>query len=176
MILPLVLFTQITAACAPPQTWNLLRGIAARESGFDPNAIHVNGRSGRSYYPATAAAAVARARQLIAAGANIDAGLMGINVANWRRLGLGVASVFDPCQNVRAAADVLGMVSAYNTGSRARGFGNGYVRRVVGTALRLPIAQESHPVLAQRARAAPPQWHVFNADSTTGTAAWTVFP
>jgi type IV secretion system protein VirB1 len=163
LILPIAVFTQIATACAPPQTWDLLRGIAAKESGFNPNAIHVNvnGHPGNSYYPATVAAAIKKARQLIAGGANIDAGLMGINRANWRRLGLTAETVFDPCQNVRAAADVLTLVSEYNTGSPMRGFRNGYVQRVVRASMRMQPRRPSSLVVASEPKTEAPSWNIF---------------
>jgi len=130
MILPLAVFAQLSTTCAPDVAVETLTAIARTESGLDPLAIHDNS-TGRSYRPQDQAEAVRVAAPLLAAGHSIDAGLMGINVGNWRWLGLTAETVFDPCENIRAGATVLTAFSRYNTGSPTRGFRNGYVQRVV---------------------------------------------
>nr|WP_280971486.1 lytic transglycosylase domain-containing protein [Cupriavidus gilardii]WDE72627.1 hypothetical protein [Cupriavidus gilardii] len=126
--------------------------IVKTESGGYPWAIGDN-TARRSYKPASKQEAVATANELIAAGHNLDLGLGQINNRNLAALGLSVEQVFEPCVNLRAAqtilkwgydratrvhgpgqAALLAALSAYNTGSLSRGFGNGYVQKVVSNA------------------------------------------
>jgi type IV secretion system protein VirB1 len=97
-----------------------IQQIAYRESGFDPAAVHLNRDGSR------------------------DLGLMQINERNIAFLSL--QNPFDPCQSIRAAADLLASFSRYNTGSPTRGITNGYAMAVqavrVGVA---PAAADSPP-------------------------------
>ena len=89
---------------------------AMAESGLHLNALHDN-TTGKSFAPDTEAEAVALARHLLAAGHNLDAGVMQVNAANWDAYGLDVESVFDPRQNICAGARILGV--AFETQRRA---------------------------------------------------------
>lgn len=89
---------------------------AMAESGLYPNALHDN-TTGKRYAPATETEAVALARQLIAAGHRLDAGLMQVTSANWAAYGLTVETAFDPQANVCAGARILGV--AFETQRRA---------------------------------------------------------
>jgi hypothetical protein len=130
MILELAAFAQLASACAPPTTWDLLRKIAATESAFNTLAVHDNGTN-KEYTPGTEAEAAALAHYLIDGGHSVDLGLMQINSHNLDDLALSVEAAFDPCNSISAGARILGLVSAYNTGSMSRGFANGYVQKVV---------------------------------------------
>jgi hypothetical protein len=108
----------LAASCqgvAAPET---IAQIVQVESGRDPLAIHDN-TAKRSYAPATAEEAKLLAAGLIAAGHSVDRGLAQINSVNdgW----LGLLDPFDACQSIRAAANLLGYLSAYNSGSPAKG-------------------------------------------------------
>ena len=181
MILPLAVFAQLSASCAPEVALETLAAIARTESGLDPFAIHDNSTN-RSYWPHDQAEAVRIAAPLLAAGDSIDAGLMGINVGNWRWLGLTAETVFDPCQNIRAGAAVLTAFSRYNTGSPTRGFRNGYVQRVVAKTHPLGLAPQRQAGRAGHAshRAPMPEptvqqsWHAF--DPAQASNAWNAFP
>jgi type IV secretion system protein VirB1 len=135
--------------CAPSVAVETLVSVVYAESRFNPYAIGVNAKGVRAPDPVDRATAIAAARSLIAQGNNIDLGLGQINSANLRWLGLSVEDAFDPCRNLAASARVLSSnylsvaqssptteaaiataMSMYNTGSRSRGFGNGYVSRV----------------------------------------------
>jgi hypothetical protein len=83
-----------------------LAGIATAESHVDPSAVHINEDGSR------------------------DVGLMQINERNFGWLGLTPQTALDPCQSIRAAAQLLQSYSRYNTGSPVAGFSNGYVQRV----------------------------------------------
>ena len=97
----------LAIACAPGLDSAMLTGIAHHESGFDPTLIHTNANGSR------------------------DVGLMQINERNFGWLGLNAQTAVDPCQSMRAAAQLLQSYSRYNTGSPTAGFANGYVQRVV---------------------------------------------
>lgn len=130
-----------------------MAAIVRVESGFKPLAINVNGGNRLERQPENKAEAVATARWLIDNGYSIDLGVAQVNSKNIARKGLTVEAAFDPCANLGAAASILeefyvaarrqfpdeqaalrAAVSAYNTGSFTRGFGNGYVQRVIGSA------------------------------------------
>lgn len=136
--------------CAPDVAPDTIRAIIRTESGFDPLALNVNGTARLAGRPKTAEEAVQWSQWLIDRGHSVDMGLMQINSRNLKRLNLTVAEVFQPCQNIKAGAQILTAdyqraakihgegskalllaISAYNTGSFERGFRNGYVEKVV---------------------------------------------
>jgi type IV secretion system protein VirB1 len=142
--------------CAPFVSSNTMMAIMAQESAGNPWALGVNGNH-RFKKPDSCQTAVTEARRLLAAGANIDMGLMQINNRTMVNLGLTVEQVFDPCSNVYAGGVVLtrnyvkaseqfgdpqsalqAAISAYNTGNFHSGFKNGYVRLVLNQAQRSP--------------------------------------
>ena len=125
-----------------------VKAIIRVESGGNPLAIGVNYGGGRAQRPRSQDEAIQIANSLIASGKNIDMGLMQINSANLRRLGLTTETIFDPCTNIRAGTQILSVnyanavrahgrteaalkaaLSTYNTGNMTRGFRNGYVAR-----------------------------------------------
>jgi len=140
-------------ACAPHVAPGMLREIIRVESSGNPIAINVNVIRGRPRYPVPRIRSAAQAAQVanaaIAAGYNVDLGLMQVNSRNLRALGFTVEQMlFDQCLNIRAGASILtdnyerasrihgpgqrallASLSAYNTGSFERGFSNGYVSR-----------------------------------------------
>ncbi len=149
MILELATVVGLAQQCAPSVAVETLVSVVHTESHFNPYAIGVNAKGVAAPNPSDRVSAAAAARSLIARGYNIDLGLGQINSANLRWLGLSVDDAFDPCRNLAAAARVLASnylnvvrsspstevaiataMSMYNTGSRSRGFGNGYVGRV----------------------------------------------
>ncbi len=149
MILELATVVGLAQQCAPSVAVETLLSVVHTESHFNPYAIGVNAKGVAAPNPGDRVSAAAVARSLIARGYNIDLGLGQINSANLKWLGLSVDDAFDPCRNLAAAARVLASnylsvarsspstevaiataMSMYNTGSRSRGFGNGYVGRV----------------------------------------------
>jgi type IV secretion system protein VirB1 len=131
--LSLSAFMALAAECAPAVAPETLAAIARVEADFNPLAIGVNGRDGGPVRASSREEAAAKARALIAAGRSIDLGIMQINDANLRWLGLAVEDAFDPCRSIAAGAHVLRSYSAYNTGNGQRGFANGYVSKVVAS-------------------------------------------
>ena len=135
-------------ACALNVAPVTLEAVIGVESGGNPLALNVNGLAGPQPRAGTAEEAATLARQYIAAGYSVDIGLMQINSRNLPALGATVEQVVDPCTNIRSGATILtadyvqasqrfapgqpalqAALSAYNTGTFARGFENGYVAR-----------------------------------------------
>ena len=188
--MPIDLATALALAqtCAPGVAAVTLTSVVQVESGFDPLAIGVNGRSHVELHPASTAEAVATAQRLIARGANIDLGLGQINVRNLSPLGLSVADAFDPCRNLAASAQLIAAgyvraspkpgaeqaalrasLSLYNTGNPWRGFANGYVAKVTAAAGRIvPALQSVEPPISTQAHAAPPPAPVWDVFAGTG--------
>jgi type IV secretion system protein VirB1 len=153
------LFLALVSACAPQVDANTARALVALESSFNPYAIGVVGGS-LARQPRHRAEALATATALQADGWNFSVGLAQINVRNLRRLGLSVATAFDPCINLTAMQTILGecflrasskaktdspapqralrrALSCYYSGNFATGFRHGYVGRVTAAASHL---------------------------------------
>lgn len=154
MLVPLTLFTQLAASCAPAVHVDTLAAVARAESGFNTLAIHLNG-GGAAEPAATREDAIGRATELIVVQRrSVDLGLMQVNSANLTALGLSIADAFDPCRSLAAGAHLLAAgyaaarasgaadpqhalraaLSRYNTGDPARGFANGYIAKVQAAA------------------------------------------
>lgn len=142
----------LASQCAPSVAPETIAAIVQTESGGNELAIGVNGLGRSVAQPTTVAEAIKAARFYVAKGYSVDLGLGQINSRNMRMLGLTWDTVFEPCTNIAAAGAVLSgnyfsvreglhpqralriALSMYNTGSRSRGFSNGYVGKVVGNA------------------------------------------
>ena len=99
-------FAVLVAQCAPAAAPHVLEGIVRVESSFNPYAIGVvDGRLARQ--PRNKAEAVATAQALHSAGWNFSMGLGQVNRHNLSKYGLDYEKVFDPCMNIRAAADIF---------------------------------------------------------------------
>lgn len=152
MPLPAAVIMGLAAQCAPNVAPATIAAIVQTESQGFELAIGVNGL-GRKLVPATSVSqAVETARYYVGKGYSVDLGLGQINSRNMKALGLTWDNVFDPCTNIAAAGAVLSgnyhsvreglhpqralriALSMYNTGSRSRGFTNGYVGKVIGNA------------------------------------------
>ncbi len=136
--------------CAPQVAPATLRALVKVESGFNPLAININGGTRLARPAASPQEAVAWTSWLVERGYSVDVGLMQVNSANLRRLGVPIASAFDVCTNLRVGAGILAgqyqrsrkqgadgdaalyaALSAYNTGHFSRGIANGYVGKVL---------------------------------------------
>jgi type IV secretion system protein VirB1 len=159
VILPLALFVNLAAACAPQVAPQTLAAIAQTESRLDPLAIGDN-TAHRSYRPQSKADAIALARRLIAAGHNLDLGIMQINQTNMNWLGLTLDRAFDPCHSLWAGATVLTAFSRYHTGDPRKGFRDGYVARIVRASLRMPAIPRAVAQIEAHANpfARPARW------------------
>jgi len=147
MILAIAAFVQLAAQCGPVVHVDTLSAVAQAESRLNTLVIHDN-TTGRTYRPANEAEAVRIAIDLVTAKRHsADLGLMQVNSAKLAPFGMTISDAFDACKNIAAGARVLvagydapasgaaqpalmRALSRYNTGSPARGFANGYVRRV----------------------------------------------
>ena len=165
----LVEFALLAALCAPDVHVKTLSALVTHESRGAVYAIGLNDRDIRLIrQPQTLAEAVETAEWLRSEGYDFDAGLGQINVRNLDWLGLSVPDLFNPCRNLRGAAQVLrscydraakrfgpgqpalqAALSCYNTGDFQRGFTNGYVQKV-SARVHLPV-----PALETGSDAAP---------------------
>lgn len=209
MLLELSAVMALAQQCAPQVAPETMAAVAHTESRFNPYAIGVNRSAGLTRQPRNREEAITAARALLAQGKNIDLGIAQINSNNMAWLNLSVEDAFDPCKSLAAGARVLTSnyrsvvqsapsqqhalrvaLSMYNTGSRSRGFGNGYVRKVEDAAARLSgrsltarlptirVQQEEAPT------ASPVELAMARADQVAGAApvqsappppAWDVF-
>jgi type IV secretion system protein VirB1 len=169
-------FNQIALACGSTVAPLTLAAVARTESRFEPLAVRDN-TTGVAGVPVSRDIAVQLATRLLEAGHSVDLGLMQINSANLRKLGMTPDLAFDPCRSVSAAATILtgdyaggdthfaqqaalrGALSSYNTGDPVRGLDNGYVHKVelaaraVVPALDLTPGSLSAPLPATRGEA-----------------------
>lgn len=150
--------------CAPNVHPVTLKAVIRHESRLNPYAIGVNSKKHRlKSQPNTLSDAKEIVQGLIKQGIDFDAGLGQINVRNWQWLGLTSKTVFDPCTNLQAAQAVLtkcyaratrqfstqqtalrAALSCYNTGNFQRGFGNGYVSKILTQAgIKVPAIEAS---------------------------------
>ena len=157
-------FVALAVACAPQVHVDTASSLVAVESAFNPYAIGVVGGS-LDRQPRNRVEALATAGALQAGNWNFSVGLGQINVGNFERLGLNLATAFEPCRNLAAMQEVLRecfdrsalrdttpqralrqSLSCYYSGNFTTGFTNGYVRRVVSAAKR--PASRAPPALA----------------------------
>ncbi|MDZ4173144.1 MAG: lytic transglycosylase domain-containing protein [Hydrogenophaga sp.] len=148
-------FLAVVLACAPQVHANTAHALVKVESAFNPWAIGVVGGA-LQRQPRHRTEAIATAQALQAAGRNFSVGLGQINVGNFSRLGLSLATAFEPCTNLAAMQTVLtdcferaqrksarasgdqaalrAALSCYYSGNFSTGFRHGYVRKVVAAA------------------------------------------
>jgi type IV secretion system protein VirB1 len=157
-------FLALTLACAPQVHAHTAHALVSVESAFNPWAIGVVGGA-LNRQPRHRAEALATARALQAAGMNFSVGLGQINQGNFSRLGLTLASAFEPCTNLAAMQVVLGecfdraqlqtpagqaalrsALSCYYSGNFTTGFRHGYVRKVVSAVLPAFRVRQTQPV------------------------------
>lgn len=140
-------FLGIAQRCGSTVASSTLAAVAKTESGFETLAVSDN-TTGQSHIYKTSEEAESAAERFIAKGDSVDIGLMQINSANLKGLGLTVRDALESCKSISAAATILtrnflaardapteqvalrDAISQYNTGNRADGYRNGYVRKV----------------------------------------------
>ena len=93
-IVCLLPFYAVAEGTGPPS--RLVEAIARQESGLNPLAVNV---AGKSFYPTSRAEAEEIIRQAQAAGKSFDVGLMQINSWWMERYGIPPASLLDPAVN-----------------------------------------------------------------------------
>jgi type IV secretion system protein VirB1 len=134
--------------CAPTVAPATIEAIVRVESRGDPLALYINGDGIGAIHVTSIDAAVAIARQAVAAGYTVDIGLMGLNTRTLQQFHVSIEDAFDRCTNLRIGGAVLtrdylvaverygrgemaleAALSAYNTGDFERGRGNGYLAK-----------------------------------------------
>lgn len=164
--LALPAFTVMAHRCGSSVATLTLAAVARTESRFEPLVVGDNSTH-RAYAAQNLEEAASTAQRLIAAGDNIDLGLMQINSNSLRRLRLTVREALDPCSSIAAGASILtqnylaahgapdaqtalrNAISMYNTGNALRGYRNGYVSRVeAAAALLAPLMAVSDAPVA----------------------------
>ncbi|WP_417522314.1 lytic transglycosylase domain-containing protein [Marinobacter sp.] len=169
----------LSQQCAPSVHPTTMAYIVRHESANNPFAIGINDGPRLSVQPSDKATAVALAEELLADGRSFDSGYGQIHSGNLPGLGLSIADLFDPCENLRAAAVILSgcferasaangissnlrdsdqtallaALSCYNTNSLTRGFDNGYVGKVTG---QVDVAYAVPELLPSNTQQAPP--------------------
>jgi type IV secretion system protein VirB1 len=146
--------------CAPQVDTGTARALIHTESTSNPHAIGVVGGA-LDRQPRRHAEAVATAKALQAGGWNFSVGLAQINFRNLDRLGLDLASAFEPCANLAAMQTILvecferanartadqrtdpqralrQALSCYYSGNFSTGLRDGYVQRVVAKSAQVP--------------------------------------
>ena len=99
-------FIALSQQCAPSVHYSTMAAVASVESGYNPYAIGVvRGRLVRQ--PATKDEAIATARMLEGAGFNFSMGVGQVNRYNLKKYKLNYETVFEPCENLRAASLIL---------------------------------------------------------------------
>lgn len=96
LALALLLFPVFDSAKAGEPPPAMITAIAKQESGLNPLAVNV---SGKSYYPDTREEAERLIREAIAAGKSFDVGKMQINSWWMNRFGIDPVSLLDPDLN-----------------------------------------------------------------------------
>lgn len=92
----------LAAEPGPPAP--LVAAIARQESGLNPLAVNI---AGKSYYPATREEAEQLIQKAIAAGQSFDVGTMQINSWWMERLAIDPFSLLDPATNERCGKWIL---------------------------------------------------------------------
>lgn len=180
-------------SCAPDIAPTTMAAIINVESGLNPYAIGVNRAPSLARQPSTHREAVATARWLLTNNYNIDMGLAQINVINMKLAGLTVEQVFDPCKNLALASAILkknftsasltqrspqaalrAALSAYNTGNFKSGLSNGYVQRVVTTALS-PASEIRHRTIPRQNNEYSFKQKNISGSTTDKNNSWNVY-
>ena len=151
-------FVDLAMQCAPMVHVQTMTALVRTESGFNPYAIGVvGGRLERQ--PRSLAEAVSTAESLERQGYNWSGGYGQVNRSNFKRFGLTLQTVFEPCRNLRTSGSILaecfvgalakfpnqqhalrGSFSCYYSGNYSTGFRPdfkgqpSYVDKVVGAA------------------------------------------
>ncbi len=97
----------IAALCAPTMALEQVAAIASVQSAVSRLAIRFNSGGVPTLPVDTEEQAVRIATVRIAAGEDLDLGLMGVNGVFLKEVGLTIRGAFDPCLNMKAAAALI---------------------------------------------------------------------
>lgn len=134
--------------CLPSGFHNVIYKIVQTESSKKPYAINVNGKYTMSRQPRNINEALKAISQLKSMNASFDVGLAQINSVHFKpggvfyKKGYTPEDALDTCTNLKMSAlildsafertqDLKKSLSIYNTGSKSKGFKNGYVYKVL---------------------------------------------
>lgn len=145
--------------CAPNVAVQTLRPLISVESAKRPHAIgyKVVANDGSVFRLTTQPKNTDEAKQwaawFLANGYRFDAGIAQVNTVNFKATGLTVETMFEPCANIRAGAQVLtdcytrawarfkheqtalrAALSCYQSGNFQTGFATGYVAKILASA------------------------------------------
>ena len=144
--------------CAPNVAVQTLRPLISVESGKRSHAIgyKVVANDGSVFRLTTQPKNTNEAKQwatwFLANGYRFDAGIAQVNTVNFKATGLTVETMFEPCANIRAGAQVLtdcytrawarfkheqtalrAALSCYQSGNFQTGFATGYVAKILAS-------------------------------------------
>lgn len=102
-----VLFVELAETCAPAISSETLAAVVSIESGLAPLAIRINSDYPLGAPPRNIGEATDIAARLIAEGQSVDLGLGGIGPSDLASMGMSIADGFDPCENLKATAQLL---------------------------------------------------------------------
>src|SRR5215204_4696608 len=104
-------FLPLAQQCAQGAPVEMLAAIAQVESGLNPFAIRLNsarpGSTGMTRQPTSLAEATTKAKALVAAGNDVDVGLMGLPANVLSSSGTTIEQAFDPCASLQIGASRL---------------------------------------------------------------------
>ena len=104
-------FLALAQQCAQVAPVETLAAIAQVESGLNPFAIRLNsvrpGFPGIARQPTSLTEATAKAKALVAAGNDVDLGLMGLPATILSNYGTTIEQAFNPCISLQIAASRL---------------------------------------------------------------------
>src|SRR3954471_12767034 len=103
-------FLALAERCAPPiADPRPLAALVRRASEYEPLAIHFDGGPGgpMKLLGSSKAEAIQLASELVIAGHRVRVGLAGIDTKDLDKLRVSLAEAFEPCSNIRAAAQLM---------------------------------------------------------------------
>lgn len=102
-----VAFEALLDRCAPNAAQRELGAIVRQASGFEPYVIGTGSRKAVTLQPGSKTEAITLATELMIGGERVRVGLAQIDSADLKRLGVSLTDAFEPCGNLKAAAQLL---------------------------------------------------------------------
>lgn len=102
-----IAFSELLNRCAPGTPGRELTAIVRQASGFEPHVIGTGDRKPVRIQADSKAEAITLATELMIGGHRIRVGLAQIDSADLKRLGVSLSDAFEPCANLKAAAQLI---------------------------------------------------------------------